>query len=110
MVSPGFGNCSVKVVRSMFALPTTAIRGRLAITFRLMSRTGEFSQRVPECQTTQVAGWRLKEVAVAIEFELFSVRHPDVFNLCGVLEEPTALCLFRIEPVDRPSFVGENLF
>src|ERR1700751_3802527 len=46
MVSPGLGNCSVKVVRSMFALPTTAIRGRFAITFRLMPRTGEFSQRV----------------------------------------------------------------
>src|SRR5215813_8062869 len=31
MVSPGLGNLSVKVVRSMFALPTTAIRGRFAI-------------------------------------------------------------------------------
>src|SRR5581483_11054793 len=31
MVSPGLGNWLVKVVRSTFALPTTAIRGRFAI-------------------------------------------------------------------------------
>ena len=33
IVSPGFGKRPVKVVRSIFALPTTAIRGRFAIEF-----------------------------------------------------------------------------
>src|SRR5271170_4398002 len=33
MVSPGFGNRSVNVVRSMLALPTTAMRGRRGMVY-----------------------------------------------------------------------------
>src|SRR5580658_1328031 len=39
MVSPGFGNRSVNVVRSMFALPTTAMRGRRGMIFLRELRT-----------------------------------------------------------------------
>src|ERR1700690_2670698 len=40
---------------------------------------------------------------------LFAVRNPDIFHLCGMLEEPTAFCHLRVEPVNRTAFVGPNL-
>src|SRR5579871_3863885 len=51
MVSPGLGNRSAKVVRSMFALPTTAMRGRFAMVPKSPRlRKGESSQRIGRCQ------------------------------------------------------------
>ncbi len=40
---------------------------------------------------------------------LLPVRNPDVFHLNGVIEEPTAFALIRIEPVDGPAFVRKHL-
>src|SRR5581483_11240212 len=51
MVSPGFGNWSVNVVRSILQLPTTAMRGRLAIgVFLKSAKNAEFIQRDAACQ------------------------------------------------------------
>src|SRR5205807_8481524 len=41
--------------------------------------------------------------------ELLTVGNPDVFDLGGVLEKPASLSNLRIEPVDRPAFVGPDL-
>ena len=38
-----------------------------------------------------------------------AVRHPNVLDLRGVLEVPTAFGLGWIEPVDGAAFVGEDL-
>jgi hypothetical protein len=43
------------------------------------------------------------------ESGLLPVRNPDVFHLNGVVEEPTAFALIRIEPVDGPAFVRKHL-
>src|SRR5580692_7278789 len=49
MVSPGFGKRSVKVVRSMLALPMTAMRGRFAIVFLAGDpRTETLAQKIVE--------------------------------------------------------------
>src|ERR1700721_135631 len=40
----------------------------------------------------------------------FPVRNPDILDLSGVLEKPTAFGEFRIEPVDCATFVRPNLF
>ena len=39
----------------------------------------------------------------------FPVRHPDIFDLHRVVEEPPALALPCVEPVDGAAFVGEHL-
>src|SRR5213082_2678535 len=39
----------------------------------------------------------------------FSVGNPDVLDLHGVVEEPAAFALPCVEPVDRASFIRENL-
>jgi hypothetical protein len=41
--------------------------------------------------------------------KLFPVRHPNVLNLRGMLQEPASLGHFGIEPVDGAAFVGEDL-
>src|SRR6185312_434090 len=41
--------------------------------------------------------------------ELFSVRHPDVFNLSSMLHKVAALGLCRIEPVDVIFIIGPDL-
>ena len=43
------------------------------------------------------------------ESGLLPVGNPDVFHLNGVIEEPTAFALIRIEPVDGPAFVRKHL-
>src|SRR2546421_5235727 len=40
---------------------------------------------------------------------LLAVRHPDIFHLRGVLQEPTAFALHRLEPVDGAPFISEDL-
>ena len=40
---------------------------------------------------------------------LFPVRHPNILDLHGVVEEPVALTLLSVEPVDGPAFVGKHL-
>src|SRR5579863_5891407 len=84
MVSPGFGNRSAKVVRSMFALPTTAIRGRLGIVV-IQSRD--------QLDTSP----------------LLPVRNPDVLHLRGMVQVPAAFRLLHIEPVDGAAFIGKHL-
>ncbi len=40
----------------------------------------------------------------------FAVGHPDVLHLGSVLQIPPAFALLYVKPVDRPAFIGENLF
>jgi hypothetical protein len=60
---------------------------------------------------TDLAG-NLQKIAVGVlneESGLLTIRNPDVFHLNGVVEEPTAFALIRIEPVDGPAFVCKHL-
>lgn len=40
---------------------------------------------------------------------LFPVGDPDVLDVHGVIEEPPAFSLLRVEPVNGTALVGENL-
>jgi len=43
------------------------------------------------------------------EIPLFPVRNPNILHLHRVLQEPTALALLAIEPINRAPFVRKNL-
>jgi hypothetical protein len=40
---------------------------------------------------------------------LFPVGYPDVFHLNRVLQEPSALRMIAVEPIDDPALISENL-
>ena len=45
----------------------------------------------------------------AVQPRSFAVGDPDIFDLGGVAEEPAALGLGGIEPVNGPAVTGEDL-
>src|SRR5580692_316073 len=98
MVSPGFGNRSANVVRSMLALPTTATLGRAGIIY--LESASE--RRV-------YLACLLVSIDIATGRSL-TVRNPNIFHLSGVLQEPSAFPLLRVKPVNGAAFVGEYLF
>lgn len=50
-----------------------------------------------------------KHVSAALP-ALLPVRHPDILHLHRVVEEPAAFSLFLVKPINRATFVRENLF
>src|SRR5512135_1084324 len=72
MVSPGFGNCSVKVVRSMLALPTTAIRGGFDIDAEGRVKNAECIQRSRALSTDDFGGGHNPVQILMLELELTS--------------------------------------
>ena len=40
---------------------------------------------------------------------LFPIWHPDVLHLHSVLQEPSALRLIAVEPINDSAFVSEDL-
>src|SRR5438477_2349106 len=111
IVSPAFGNFSVNVVRSIFALPTTAMRGRFAIgSTELFSKfTFVSTSKLKKAESSQ--RWRLLSTDLSIQgiIELLAVRNPDVLHLGGMLEKPSTLALVHVEPVNGAAFVGKDL-
>src|SRR2546423_5868012 len=111
IVSPAFGNFSVNVVRSIFALPTTAMRGRFDIGFtELFSKfTFVSNSKLKNAESSQ--RWRLLSTDLSVQgvVELLAVGDPDILHLSGVLEKPSALCLLHIEPVNGAAFIGKDL-
>src|ERR1700730_5069402 len=109
MVSPGLGKRSVNVVRSILALPTTAMRGRLAMTWEFLAidLMPMRIAKVKKCESIEQRGlcqrkFRGRDSSVP-------VRYPDILHLHRVLQEPAAFALFHIEPVDGAAFVGDHL-
>ena len=116
IVSPAFGNFSVKVVKSIFALPTTAIPGRFAIGFTELIHSIYFLFSIPKVknaessQRSRLLSMDLKSFKrLRAVSELLPVGHPDILHLSGVLEKPSVLPLLRVEPVNGAAFVGKNL-
>src|SRR6266705_531261 len=97
IVSPAFGNFSVNVVRSIFALPTTAMRGRFAIglTELFPSIYFCFESQVEDAESSQRWRWLSMDLRavkrVSAVFKLLPVGYPDILHLSGVLEKPSAL-------------------
>src|SRR5579863_1359813 len=102
IVSPAWGKRSEKVVRSMFALPITAMRGRFAIGWQSLSPQSQREQKKHTKQVFSVALCLCGRRSLAI-------GNPDVFDLRSVLQKPSAFALLYVEPVDGATLVGENL-
>src|SRR3984885_15187501 len=114
IVSPGFGNRSANVVRSMLALPTTATRDRRDMDSE-NSATAESIWRPCLCQRNSDLDKysdRRNRCAppTSASLGLLTVRNPNVLDLSGMFEEPSALALLPVKPVDDAAFVGEYLF
>src|ERR1041384_1569634 len=106
MVSPGLGKRSQKVVRSMFALPTTAIRGILGIVRKPEDRFYSATKRQGE-EGRVYSATRIVSTSLGLSF---AVRHPNILHLGSMLQEPAAFALLHVKPVDHSAFVGEHLF
>src|ERR1700733_3731645 len=98
MVSPGCGNRSANVVRSMLALPTTATLGRADIIY---SESASERRVYLACLIVSI------DIATG---RSLTVRNPNIFHLSGVLQEPSAFPLLRVKPVNGAAFVGKYLF
>src|ERR1700733_1527928 len=96
MVSPGFGNRSANVVKSMLALPTTATRGGMI-----------YSQ---ESCDRRVYLAPLANVNLDSGKQLLAVRNPDVLHLGCVLQIPPAFASLGVKPIDGAPLVSEYLF
>ena len=100
----------MNVVRSTFALPTTAIRGRLAIGESKAESSWGWVRCQRKPQTLCHVGYGCRTGAESrVSAQLLAIRNPDVLHLCGMLQEPSSLALLRVEPVDGAAFVGEHL-
>src|SRR5260370_42129791 len=114
MVSPAFGKRSLKVVKSIFALPTTAIRGRLLIgrpslvsaldccQWNFLTGKGAH-HRVTESQRKHYCFFSVSLSLCGeknFDDRLLAVGYPDILYLGGVLEEPSTFALFHVEPVN----------
>src|SRR2546430_5257459 len=116
IVSPAFGNFSVKVVKSIFALPTTAIPGRFAIGFTELFHSIYFLFSIPKVknaessQRSRLLSMDLKSFKrLRAVSELLPVGYPDILHLSGVVEKPSALPLLHVEPVNGAALIGKDL-
>src|ERR1700735_3925712 len=87
MVSPGFGNRSANVVKSMLALPTTATRGGMIYSQESCDRRVYLA---PLANVNLDSGKR----------QLLAVRNPDVLHLGCVLQIPPAFASLGVKPID----------
>src|SRR5579863_10162210 len=112
MVSPGLGNVSVKVVRSIFALPTTAMRGGLAIMFDGHLRTPSVFCGKDCVNAAYTAG--ASRIDSALEKFCYSClprrSHPMPRNVrCALIQASNALSTERPLPQIRKAMIDKHL-